>query len=96
MRPDTAFGEIDMLASLSAVDQPGGSGMAALRFLRSHLDRLLAVRCDGSSVASRPPIGTGGVDAGAATLGRRRRLRFTDVVGVLVHPGHRRKRKEHP
>jgi hypothetical protein len=95
MQPQTPVGEVDTHASISAVDQPGGSGMAALRFPRSHPGRLLAVRCDGSSAAFPPPTGTGGAGAGAATLGNRSSLRFTDVVGLLVHPGHRRNRKEH-
>jgi hypothetical protein len=95
MRPQTLVGQIDIPASISAVDQPGGSGMAALRFPRSHLGRLLPVGCDGSSAAFPPPTGTGGAGAGAATLGNRSSLRFTDLVGLLAHPGHGRKRKEH-
>ena len=95
MRPQTLVGEFDNPASISAVDQPGGSGMAALRFPRSHLCRLLPVRCDGSSAAFPPPTGSGGAGAGAATLGSRSSLRFTDLVGLLAHPGRRRKRMEH-
>ena len=94
MRPQTLVGAMDTPASISAVDQAGGSGMAALRFPRSHLGRLLPVRCDGSSAACPPPTGTGGAAAGAATLGNRCSFRFTDLVGLLAHPGHRRKRKE--